>query len=320
MAIPNATPRVLVIGANGLLGRSLFREYTRRGTTVRAAKIEWSHLDRVAEDLRTAVAELLSASGDEPWRIVWAAGAGVTSTAQADLAAESRAQNVLITTITSLSANARAQGAVFYASSAGGVYAGSVEPPFSELTEPRPLAAYGHAKLIGERSFGHLSEAGVRVAVGRLANLYGPGQNLSKQQGLISQLSRAHHTGAPINVYVSLDTLRDYLYAEDAARLVIDFFDSVASRPVDTGTVTKILASGRSVSVAALLGEMNRIVRRQVPVVLAASPHSQQQARDLRLRSVVLPELDRRATTPLAVGVAATNADVGARFRMPSMG
>ena len=311
------TPTVLIVGARGLLGTSLFQEYLRRGSAVRAARVDWHSLETVGTDLRAAVSALLTAAGDGEWRIVWTAGAGVTSTAQSQLDAEARAQNALIAAITALPASVRSRGAVFYASSAGGVYAGSSQPPFTEQTEPVPLAAYGQSKLSSERAFAQLTKVGVRVAVGRLANLYGPGQNLSKPQGLISQLSRAHHTAVPVNVYVSLDTLRDYLYVRDAAALVADFLQVVASCTAEAGPVTKILASGRSVSLAALIGEMNRITRRRVPVVLAASPHTRQQARDLRLRSVVLHELDRRAMTPLAVGVATTITDVGARFRAP---
>src|SRR5699024_9202621 len=102
-----------------------------------------------------------------------------------------------------------------------------------------------------------LADVGVPVAIGRLANLYGPGQNLEKPQGLISQLSLSHHTAVPVNVYVSLDTLRDYLYVDDAAALVVDLVETIAASP-GSGAVTKILASGHSVSVAALLGELNR--------------------------------------------------------------
>ena len=52
---------------------------------------------------------------------------------------------------------------------------------------------------------------GTAVLVGRIANLYGPGQNLAKPQGLVSQLCLANLTGQPLSIYVSLDTLRDYL-------------------------------------------------------------------------------------------------------------
>ena len=46
---------------------------------------------------------------------------------------------------------------------------------------------------------------------------------------------------------------------------------------------------------------------RKVLVRMASSPLATQQARDLRLRSVVWPELDRRSTTTLVSGIHATS-------------
>ena len=57
----------------------------------------------------------------------------------------------------------------------------------------------------------------MRAVLGRLANVYGPGQTLGKPQGLLSQLCLADATGRPLPVFVSMDTIRDYLYAGDAA-------------------------------------------------------------------------------------------------------
>ncbi len=59
------------------------------------------------------------------------------------------------------------------------------------------------------------------LLVGRLSNLYGPGQDLAKPQGLISQLCRAQLTRRPLSIYVSLDTRRDYLFVDDAAAMVV---------------------------------------------------------------------------------------------------
>jgi len=58
--------------------------------------------------------------------------------------------------------------------------------------------------------------------IGRIANLYGPGQNISKPQGIISQICRSYLLGYPLSIYVSLDTLRDYIFAPDCAALVAD--------------------------------------------------------------------------------------------------
>ena len=77
----------------------------------------------------------------------------------------------------------------------------------------------------------------------------------------------------------------------------------------------KILASGRSTTVAELLGVFARVSRRRPPVVLGDSPSRKFQVRDLRLRSMVWTDLDRLVTTTLPVGIDATIKDIGSRVR-----
>jgi UDP-glucose 4-epimerase len=44
-------------------------------------------------------------------------------------------------------------------------------------------------------------------------------------------------------------------------------------------------------------------MKRPVSVIIAASPNAARQARDLRMTSVVWPELDRRPMTTLSEGI-----------------
>jgi len=213
-------------------------------------------------------------------------------------------------------------GSFFFASSAGGVYAGVGAPPYSESSPVRPLAPYGQAKLDAEalvEAWSH--RTGTSSLVGRIANLYGPGQNLAKAQGLISQICRSHLTGQPLSIYVSLDTLRDYLFAPDCAGLIVEGLARLRQEQSEaTPRVTKILASQRAITIGAVLGEMRRIFKNSPRIVLGASPVSSLQARDLSLRSRVWPELDRRGLTPFPVGVANTAADLLRRLQVGTLG
>jgi len=181
-----------------------------------------------------------------------------------------------------------------------------------------PLAPYGRAKLDGEALVVSWSRrTGMPSLIGRIANLYGPGQNLGKAQGLISQICRAHLTGQPLSIYVSLDTLRDYLFAPDCARLIVAGLarlrqDALSTQPL---VVTKILASQRAITIGAVLGEMRRIFKSPPHIVLGASAVSAMQARDLSLRSRVWPELDHVSLTPFPVGMAKTSADLLRRLQ-----
>jgi UDP-glucose 4-epimerase len=201
--------------------------------------------------------------------------------------------------------------ALFYASSAGGLYAGATEPPFTEEHPVIPISPYGHAKQAAELAVRQFADStGTPSLIGRIANLYGAGQNLSKQQGLISHLCRAQIAAQPASIFVSLDTLRDYLFVDDCAEMVADALDDVSWVVSEGGgmghSVVKIFASQQATTVGALIGECRRVLKRPLRVVRGSSPVAGYQTRDLRLRSTVWSSLDRRALTPLPVGIHAT--------------
>ncbi|MDC7123248.1 NAD-dependent epimerase/dehydratase family protein [Cellulomonas fimi] len=296
--------RVLVVGAGGLLGGAVVRELGRRRVPVARARVPWDDADAAVAAVVSAAADVHQETGGD-WSLAWCAGAGVVGADQAQLDAEVA---TIARVVDRLSApDGPRPRSAFFASSAGAVYAGSDAPPFTERSEPRPLGGYGHAKLRAEAEIARLCPQ-VRVVVGRISNLYGPGQDLSKNQGLVSRLCLSHLLREPVGVYVSLDTLRDYVYVDDCAALVVDALDRVDRLAPDEAPspVVKIIASQQAASIAHLLGECRRVFGHRVLVRMASSNLSAQQTRDLRLRSVVWPELDRRSMTTLVHGIHAT--------------
>ena len=294
----------LLVG-QGLLGGHVERHLRAAGDDVRTVRVPWHDHDAALAVLLEAAAR--AARQSPSWRLAWCAGAGVIATPVEDLLAETALFRAFVAGLGAV------PGAFFLSSSAGGVYAGSCDgPPFTEESAPVALAPYGTAKLDMEDAVRGLADRGSRVVIGRIANLYGPGQDLSKPQGLVSQLCLTHLTGQALSVYVSLDTLRDYLYVADAAAMVVASLERIEEEPPGA-TVTKILASGRAVSVAALIGESARVFRRRPR--LATRTARTPQVRDLRLRSVVWPELDVLARTSLLVGLRATADDIGCQLR-----
>ena len=279
-------------------------------------RINWLAPGAGSVDLRQQAGEFLEVVGDRPWAVAWCAGAGVTGTSAHVLRLELVALRETLDALAAASPAGR--GSFFFASSAGGVYAGVGAPPYDESSPVRPLADYGQAKLDGEALVTAWSrQTGTPALIGRIANIYGPGQNLAKAQGLISQICWSHLTGQPLSIYVSQDTLRDYLFAPDCARLIVSGLarlrqDVSGASPT---VVTKILASQRAITIGAVLGEMRRVFKSQPRIVLGASAVSVMQAKDLSLRSRVWPELDRTSLTPFPVGVAATSADLLRRLQ-----
>lgn len=291
------------------------RDLSRRGHLARRAVVPWTRPDEAVRALESQARDV--ASDDRPWRIIWCAGAGVIGTTQRDLDEEVHTFAAFLDRLRSLSDVAPRPDAFVLASSAGGVYGGSTAPPFTEATEPVPISPYGEAKLAAEqhlRTFA--ARTGVPVVICRLSTLYGPGQDLSKPQGLISQLCRAHHERRPLSIFVSLDTARDYLFSDDAARMMTRAADRAAVSPPST-VVVKVLASQRPTTVASILGELSRLLRRRPLVVLGTSPLATFHARDLRLRSRVWTDLDRFVTTTIPEGIWSTMEDLRQRARQP---
>lgn len=304
---------VWVVGAGGLLGRGVVSALKAKGHEVRTSSIPWHDAAAAKASLADGAKRLQSLANGRSWVIAWCAGAGVTGTSQPDLDSELDVFQAALESISiTLCAPGSPPGRMFLASSAGGVYAGAPDPPYSEASTPQPLAPYGFAKLAAERAASAFAaRSGTRLLIGRLANLYGPGQNLSKPQGLISVFAKAYLTGQPVSVYVSLDTLRDYIFVDDAAALVADCLERLSEPDIAAGqTVMKIFATQRADTIGALIGACGTVFKRRPRIVLGASPFAKAQAHDLRLRSVVWTELDNRPFTPLSVGIDATVRDM----------
>lgn len=304
------TTHAWVVGARGLLGASVAARMAGAAdwVVVDTDPLPWSEPDAGVFDdaVRSGAERMLASSAGSPWAVVWCAGVAVTGSTAAQLERErDQLQRVLDILAWAIARHAGPPGSFFYASSAGGVYAGADAPPFTETTPPRPLAPYGHAKLRSESMVAGFGAAtGTKVLVGRIANLYGPGQSIGKSQGLITQLAKANFSPEPASIYVPLETVRDYIYADDCAGLVVDALWRLVHG--DDVCVTKIFASHQAVTIAALLGHFTALHKSRPHVMLGMSPTAGYQAVDLRLRSVVWTDLDSRDQMPLPVGIYVT--------------
>nr|WP_277355486.1 NAD-dependent epimerase/dehydratase family protein [Curtobacterium pusillum] len=290
-------PATLVVGAGGFLGGAVRRAAGQR-SDVHVARVPWDDEDAAVDGLVSAIREVRTP--DAPWRIVWCAGTGVVATGSEVFDAE---QRLIARVLEATAEDAAAPGTLFFASSAGAVYAGCSGAPFSEDTEPAPLAPYGRAKLQAEERFRAWSTAtGARLLVGRFSNLYGPGANLGKAQGLVSQLALAHLEGRPSSIYVPTETTRDYLYIDDASAMVLDALD-VVDQAVPGTVVTKIFASGRSATISEVVTAVEHAFGERLDVRDGVDPSATFQGLDLRFASHVLPGVDARDHTDFGQGV-----------------
>ncbi|MCM3520074.1 NAD(P)-dependent oxidoreductase [Curtobacterium sp. P97] len=295
----------LVVGGGGFLGHAVARALERAGDRVVVPRVPWDDPDAAAAALREAVTAVLER--DRPWRMVWSAGTGIVASGEQAFSSE---RAMLDRVLAPAGIVTSTPGEVFFASSAGGVYAGATGVPFDEHTEPAPLAPYGRSRLTAEQRFREFaSDAGARLLVGRIANLYGPGSNLRKPQGLVSQLALAHVERRPSSIYVPMDTTRDYLYIDDAAAMVAEGLDAVAAGPAGA-TTTKIFASQQGRTITEVVDAVSAAFGEPLDVREGHDLSAPFHGRDLQFRSSVLTELDDREHVPFEEGVRRTVAAV----------
>lgn len=321
-----------VVGRGGLLGRHVEASFAAdaRSEVWRPERpISWEDAPRAVAELWLDAELFLgrAARSSGPWRLLWCAGAGVVATSPEELAQETELLTRFLESLRDrLSGDpplAQA-GTLFFASSAGGVYSASASaPPFDEGSPVCALAPYGREKLAQEELFSRLADAcGVDLLIGRLSNLYGPGQKLSKPQGLISHVGRAALRREPVSIYVPLDTIRDYLFAADAGRMVgeaIAYREASRREGAPNGATTKIFASEVETTVASVLGAWRQALRRPLRVAFAASPVGHLQPRVLSFRSRIWPDV-RGQPTLLPLGVDAVRRDQLARLQATGIG
>jgi UDP-glucose 4-epimerase len=268
--------------------------------------VRWDDPTTAKADLREAVLQFLGSDpapcDDGRRAICWTAGAGVVGTPAPRLQLERDALRVVLEA--AAQTNVKPPERFFLASSAGGLHAGTKAVFVDEWTPPAPTSAYGESKLRQEEVVRSWADSlGVDVLMGRISNLYGPGQKLSKPQGFISHLFSAMVERRTFTFTVPGNTIRDFVFTDDVAARIARWLGSPAAPAPVVGV--KLLVSGQSVTLAKVARLAGRIARVPVKVLLAQAPGSLQPG-SIRFRSIERIDLDQGAYRSLECGLHAT--------------
>ena len=295
-----------VIGGRGLLGSSVRDELLKSDVVWNQnMQIGWaknnadSELESQKASIIAAVNEFASIVKDSNWAIYWCAGIGVVSSPSEILRIEEIAMINLLDALMESNPLVLARGRIFYASSAGGVYADSVNPPFNEETSTNPVSPYGFHKIYMESlltSFG--VESGTAIIRGRVANLYGVGQNSSKQQGLITTLVRRAMLNQTLNIYVPLQTTRNYIYTTDAARQIVSLTECSEKE-----NEVVIVGSSNNWSISSILKMTQEVTKKKLKISLSSNAMTKHQPIDLRLESLVSKTEISNREVPFTIAV-----------------
>ena len=262
--------RTLVVGC-GLIGSHVVRALAEQGTPA-----------TVLTRSRPAAAEILAAVGEghlhlgdatdpatvsaalrDVERVAYCAGGLLPAAAERD--PERERELTLGPLRTVLRALRDRPGTRFaYISSGGTVYGNPARLPARESDPAVPISAYGTVHLACEGEVEReRSEHGLRSRILRYSTVYGEYQQPDRGQGVIATFLSRIERGAEIELYGDGATIRDYIYAGDAARAMIALLDSDEEAPVvnvGEGTGTSLIEVLRMAE--SEVGREARIVRR----------------------------------------------------------
>jgi UDP-glucose 4-epimerase len=260
-----------ILGSGGMLGSAIQRQLELQDITVYryTERFDWKNIERLGIQFCLALTEFTSrlTSKNDRWEIYWAAGVGAMSSNTVDLHSETIALEEFLALLKKKLIPLNFPGLIGFASSAGALYSSCSDFEITELSTVTSQTDYAKAKLRQEQILiSFLSGlTSVNLLLARFSTLYGPGQSSGKQQGLLSHIARCALRHQSIDIFVPLDTLRDYMFSDDAA---LAFINSLRVLSIDECKYRiKIIASERSITIAEIISTFNRLLQKRVLLV-----------------------------------------------------
>lgn len=192
-------------------------------------------------------------------------------------------------------------GKVAFISSGGAIYGTATSPRgAAEDTVPAPMSPYGICKLAIEHYLDYFKHKhGLNYTAYRLSNPYGPRQAFKQNQGVIPAFLGKIERDEPIVIYGDGQSSRDYIYIEDAAKMIVDTF-----RESTRHTVYNI-GSGHQTSLKTIIDSLRDIYHKDFKVEYEEVPKTFAQRTDISMDRFI-DEFGAPETTDFATGIKKT--------------
>ncbi len=108
-----------------------------------------------------------------------------------------------------------------------------------------------------------------------------------------------------MNIFVPLDTIRDFVFVNDAAQVI----NTLAT--MDSPPKIAVIASGEPKSLATVISQVQAVIRIKIPISYGDHASSSGQVADLRM----IPTVPCAQLTPFPVGVKTMQLDLAQRLQ-----
>ena len=210
---------IVVLGGSGFIGSRVSRSLLEAGhrvTTVSRSRLPLMgpghlHMDITLNDRHTTMAMLEDAD-----YLFHLAGDSTPGSSRLQPALEG-INNILPTLQLLEVMQQRQRPCLVFVSSGGAIYRNPPETDrFDEESATLPMSYYGAGKLAVEAFIkAYNQQTGQRAIILRPANLYGPGQQVKKQFGIVPTLFSAIGEDRPFTIWGDGTATRDYLFIDD---------------------------------------------------------------------------------------------------------
>ena len=256
------SPTAILLFGSGRLGSAIRESLVRVGGWMSASiPFPWDDprgLEEAADRTILRALRLVGARGRVA--VVWSAGACGFAASEEDAAAEALSFGTMLAVALGIAERSGPLSVDLHLlSSAGGLFEGQVD--VGPDSTPAPLRPYGRLKLAEERCV--LDTAGtLRVRVYRVSSVYGPIRE-NRRMGLVSTLVRDCDEGRETPIFGGMDTLRDYVHADDVGAFVARAVAAPASDPAPS---VVFLASGKGTSIRDVVAAVSRATGKECRV------------------------------------------------------
>ena len=261
-------PSLILIFGVGLIGSSIVSKIL--GTKIYSADdypFSWDNLERQTKELefiREKIGILTHpfAREENTVELIWSAGKSGFSSSREQSEQEYCTYRDVTISLIQYCKQLGARININLISSLGGLFEGVNY--VKSNTIPDPGRPYGWLKLQQETHLDKLSsKMGVRIF--RLTSVYGFVSN-KHRMGLVPTLIRNGLRHEVTHIFGRLETLRDYVWVDDAAAFVVG---CVLNQSVDGGKEIYTIASFRPRSVYEVKSEVEKVLRKRIYVAMS---------------------------------------------------